>query len=419
MLDNTTTSYIAIMRLRPPTKLQRIGLVVAIASIFLVLEIVVGFLTRSLALVADAFHILSDLMGYVVAMLAIKVSKRPGKAQYTFGLRRTEILGAFFNGAFLAALGVSILLQSIERFVEPSDIKDPILVMAVGAAGIGSNVVMLLALGGHSHGGHSHGSHSRDDDVDGHHDAQEAEFRMHTPTVSTVDVAAISDLPSNSHARHAHARVSDGKLKPARFADLNILGVLVHILGDALNSVAVIISAGIYKATGFVYADPIASVFVGCMIIGTAWPILKRSSRNLMNAAPDAIDIEGVKEDIQRITGEATIHDLHVWSVDDKNVVATMHLLHASDSLKDYDHLSEEVRKCLHLWGIHSVTIQPETIIPTLTGEPAMTIQLASGELSTPASSRQMDSGAVSSGAPVATSLACRRLCTDGCLSSR
>lgn len=62
---------------------------------------------------------------------------------------------------------------------------------------------------------------------------------MHTPTMSTVDAAALTYPPSNSHAGHAHARVSDGKSKPARFADLNILGVLVHILGDALNSVAV------------------------------------------------------------------------------------------------------------------------------------------------------------------------------------
>lgn len=52
--------------------------------------------------------------------------------------------------AFLMALGVSILLQSIERFVEPSGISDPVLVMAVGAAGVGSNIIMLLVLGGKS-----------------------------------------------------------------------------------------------------------------------------------------------------------------------------------------------------------------------------------------------------------------------------
>jgi len=68
-------------------------------------------------------------------------------------------------------------------------------------------------------------------------------------------------------------------------------------------------------ATGFVYADPIASFFVGCMIVGTAWPLIVRSGRSLLVAAPDTIDVEGVREDIERITGPDTVHDLHVWSI--------------------------------------------------------------------------------------------------------
>lgn len=138
---------------------------VAIASLFLILELVVGFKTRSLVLIADAFHILSDIIGYVVALIAVRYAGQSVKvpARYTFGFRKGEVLGGFFNGgtslssmlvrmtltlAFLSALGVSVLLQSIERFLEPKAISDPILVMAVGAAGIGSNVLMLLFLGG-------------------------------------------------------------------------------------------------------------------------------------------------------------------------------------------------------------------------------------------------------------------------------
>jgi zinc transporter 1 len=132
------------------------------------LELVVGFITRSLALVADAFHILSDILGYVVAVVAVQYAGRTSKnGQYTYGFRRAETLGGFFNGgkrgmgcqgddgadtaAFLMALGVSVLLQSIERFTEPSEISDAVMVMIVGAAGIGSNVLMLLILGGKSY----------------------------------------------------------------------------------------------------------------------------------------------------------------------------------------------------------------------------------------------------------------------------
>lgn len=144
---------------------DRILAVIAIASGFLILELVVGFITRSLALVADAFHIFSDIIGYVVALLAARYGARSSKAheKFTYGYRRAETLGGFFNGgellrrwdfadesAFLMALGLSVLLQSIERFTEPAEITNPVLVMAVGAAGVGSNVIMLLALGGES-----------------------------------------------------------------------------------------------------------------------------------------------------------------------------------------------------------------------------------------------------------------------------
>lgn len=76
-----------------------------------------------------------------------------------------------------------------------------------------------------------------------------------------------------------------------------------------------VISAGIYLATGFIYADPIASFFVGCMIILTAYPLVIRSGRSLLAAAPESVDVKGVKEDIERITGEGMVHDLHVWSI--------------------------------------------------------------------------------------------------------
>lgn len=81
---------------------HRILGVIAIALAFLILELVVGFLTRSLALVADAFHITSDIIGYVVALLAAKYGggKKGQRVdeKYTYGYRRAETLGGFFNG---------------------------------------------------------------------------------------------------------------------------------------------------------------------------------------------------------------------------------------------------------------------------------------------------------------------------------
>lgn len=76
-------------------------------------------------------------------------------------------------------------------------------------------------------------------------------------------------------------------------------------------------------ATGFVYADPIASFFVGCMIVATAWPLVVRSGRSLLITAPDTIDVKGVREDIERITGQDTVHDLHIWSIGELRLACT------------------------------------------------------------------------------------------------
>ena len=87
-------------RLKRVTKLQRIAVVIAIATAFLLLELAVGFITRSLVLVADAFHIMSDIIGYLVALVAVKYANKSSESsqQYTYGFRSAEMLGGFFNG---------------------------------------------------------------------------------------------------------------------------------------------------------------------------------------------------------------------------------------------------------------------------------------------------------------------------------
>ncbi len=75
------------------------------------------------------------------------------------------------------------------------------------------------------------------------------------------------------------------------------------------------ISAGIYIATGFVYADTIASSFVGCMILATSYPLIVKSGRFLLQKAPEYIDTEGVKADVERISGKDTVHELHIWNL--------------------------------------------------------------------------------------------------------
>ncbi|KAI8814164.1 zinc/cadmium resistance protein-like protein [Cladochytrium replicatum] len=127
---------------------------------FFFVELIVGYVTGSLALVADSFHMLSDVVALIVGFLAIRLARNYSNStpSYTYGLQRAEVLGALVNGVFLLALCFTIIVQAIERFVTPTPIQDPNLVLIVGAVGLGSNIIGLFLF--HDHGGHSHGSHS-------------------------------------------------------------------------------------------------------------------------------------------------------------------------------------------------------------------------------------------------------------------
>lgn len=95
----------------------RLIAIICISATFFVAEIVVGFKTHSIAIIADAFHYINDILAFTVALGAIVVSERSDHPKWlTFGWQRAQLLGAFFNAVFLFTLGVSILLQSAERF---------------------------------------------------------------------------------------------------------------------------------------------------------------------------------------------------------------------------------------------------------------------------------------------------------------
>merc|ERR1712144_178224 len=131
---------------------QRLLIIIGISFSFFVAEISVGFYTRSLALVADAFHYLNDLVGFIVALVALKAAERDdAPPSLSFGWQRATLLGAFFNGVFLLALGVSIFLQAIERFVSLQPVENPLLVMIIGCVGLTLNIISVIFLHEHHH----------------------------------------------------------------------------------------------------------------------------------------------------------------------------------------------------------------------------------------------------------------------------
>ncbi|PBP19870.1 cation diffusion facilitator family transporter [Diplocarpon rosae] len=141
------------------SKATRISIMLGIDSVFLVLELGTGIYVGSLALMADAFHMLNDIISLSVGLWAVKAVQQSSTDKYSFGMLRAEILGAFFNAVFLIALCLTIFLEAIQRLIAPPKISNPVLITIVGSLGLLSNVAGFLILGGH---GHSHGAEEHD-----------------------------------------------------------------------------------------------------------------------------------------------------------------------------------------------------------------------------------------------------------------
>ncbi|EJF67023.1 cation efflux protein [Dichomitus squalens LYAD-421 SS1] len=137
----------------------RIVLLLVIDVFFFFTELIVGYAVGSLALVADSFHMLNDVLSLVVALYAIKLTKQTHiDSRYSYGWHRAEILAALVNGVFLLALCFSIFLEAIERFFSTPEISNPRLVVVVGSLGLASNIVGLFLFHDHGHEhGHEHG----------------------------------------------------------------------------------------------------------------------------------------------------------------------------------------------------------------------------------------------------------------------
>ncbi|XP_063079808.1 zinc transporter 1a [Engraulis encrasicolus] len=246
---------------------------------FFIVEVVVSRITASLAMLSDSFHMLSDVIALVVALVAVRFAeKTQATNKNTFGWIRAEVMGALVNAVFLTALCFTIILEAIERFTEPHEIERPHVVIGVGAAGLLVNLLGLCLFGhvggghGHSHGGHSHGgkknkrikserppgsggSGEETNNLVGNHNTSPngVNASRHgkdasggggggnngshpNGTYEALESDLVAVEAGHGHAHHHH---DDS-------ASLNMRGVFLHVLGDALGSVIVVVNALIF-----------------------------------------------------------------------------------------------------------------------------------------------------------------------------
>lgn len=271
----------------------RLAIVLALVTLYMVAEVVGGLLTNSLALLADAGHMLSDASALALALFALWIAQRPAGARHTYGYYRAEILAAVVNAATLLAVAIYIFVEAYQRLGEPAEVRGAAM-MSIAAGGLLINLVGL--------------------------------------------------------------RILDAGKKES----LNMRGAWLHVLSDALGSVGAMIAGALIWAYDWNWADPVASVIIGALVLYSGWGLLREAVGVLMAAAPADIDVDELRRSIASIPGVENVHDLHVWTITSGMPALSAHVV-VSEGQYNVRKL-DAVRKQVHdEFGIEHLTIQLET----------------------------------------------------------
>ncbi len=262
-----------------------------LTATLLVVEVIGGFLSNSIALLADAGHMLTDVAALALALFVAWFSKQPETPQKTYGYLRWEILAAFLNGATLLMISAWILWEAASRFRAPAAIQGG-LMLTVATGGLIINIIAARVLVG-----------------------------------SSAD-------------------------------SMNARGAYLHVLGDLLASVGTLVAAILIRYTGWLAADPIASILTTVLIMRGAWRLVRESVDILLESTPAHIPLLAVRAQLEAIPGIESVHDLHVWAVTPAVVAMSAHAIVREPG--QHQHVLGHVHDAMRLFGIQHVTIQLE-----------------------------------------------------------
>lgn len=261
---------------------SRLRIALGITLSVMVVEIIGGVLSDSLALIADAAHMATDALGLGMALLAIHFANRPPSVNRTYGYARAEILAALANCLLLLGVGGYVLYEAIQRFMEPAATKGG-LTIVFALIGLVANIISLSLL------------------------------------------------------------------MRGQKESLNVRGAYLEVLADALGSVTVLVAAGVILATGWSYADPIASIVIGLMIVPRTVKLLRETLDVLLEAAPKGVDMAEVRAHILALPGVEDVHDLHAWTITSGMPVLSAHVVVGQDTLDAIGHekVLHDLQGCL------------------------------------------------------------------------
>lgn len=274
-----------------PSVTRALQIALGLTIALMIAEVVGGLLSNSLALLADAGHMLTDAGALALSLFVAWMCRQPSRPEKTYGYLRWEILAALLNGATLLLISFWIVWEAVSRFRSPEPIA--------------GGLMLVFAIAG--------------------------------LVVNAVAVWILHGVNTDS---------------------LNVRGAYLHVLGDMLASGGTVVAALLVRLTGWVAADPIASLISTVLIIGSAWRLVREAVDVLLEAAPPHIALEAVRSRLESIPGVESVHDLHVWTVTSGVVAMSVHAIVRQP--EHHQGVLERAHDLLQEMGIHHVTVQLE-----------------------------------------------------------
>jgi cobalt-zinc-cadmium efflux system protein len=279
---------------KQPDTGYRFILALTLTTLILIVEVIGGLWTDSLALLSDAGHVFMDVFALGLSYAALRVAALPPNDRHSYGFHRFKVLAALINGATLLWIAVEIFWEAWSRLQTPEPVlASPMLVVAV--IGLVVNLIVALALREHDHD------------------------------------------------------------------DLNTRSAFLHVVGDALSSVGVIVAGVIILFTGWTWVDPLASVLIAAIILISSWRVLRDAVHILAEGVPGNLTVSLVAKVMEEEPGVNSVHDLHMWTIGPGYLTLSAHVVLADQALSDTQRIMIGLKRVLReQFSIEHTTIQFE-----------------------------------------------------------
>ncbi|NXR41017.1 ZNT4 protein, partial [Zosterops hypoxanthus] len=302
---------------------KRLTLAALLYLLFMTGELIGGYVANSLAIMTDALHMLTDLSGIILTLLALWLSAKSPTKRFTFGFHRLEVLSAIISVLLVYILMAFLLYEAVQRTIHMDYEINGDIMLITAAVGVAVNLIMgfLLNQSGHLHS-HSH-SHPH----------------SHVPQLSSPSTGQGSS--------HGHS-------------SLAVRAAFVHALGDLVQSIGVLVAAYIIRfKPEYKIADPICTYVFSILVVFTTVRILCDTGVIILEGVPRHLNVDRIKEDLMKIEDVYSIEDLNVWSLTAGKTTAIVHLQLVPGSSSKWEDVQSKARQLLlNTFGMYKCSVQ-------------------------------------------------------------